>query len=37
MVLAVALNTISLLGRMFIARPTGGLWHFWCFWVGQAP
>jgi hypothetical protein len=31
----VALNTISRLGRMFIARLTGGLWHFWA--SGQAP
>jgi hypothetical protein len=28
MVLIVTVNTISRLGRMFMARLTGGLWHF---------
>jgi len=28
MVLTVTSNTISRLGRMFMARLSGGLWHF---------
>ena len=34
MVLIVQISPIPRLGRMFMARPPGGPWHVWGYWVG---